>query len=270
MRNNTILNKYDNLQKIIKKYKRVAIGFSGGIDSTFLAKVAHDILGKNVLAITMKTEFQTKKEIERAKKIASNIKLHHKIIRLNVLDYKSIKNNPAKRCYYCKKKIYSKIKNVAKKEGFNTILDASNIDDTKDYRPGMIALKELDIKTPLIEAKFNKNEIRELSKLLKLETWDKESNTCLATRIPYNKKITKKKLEKIRKAEEYIKIFKVKNLRVRYHDKIAIIEVDKKDCFKIIKNSEKIKKKLEKIGFNYIALDIEGYKKGGLIKELKR
>ncbi len=256
--------KLNYLQNNLKKLKKVAVAFSGGTDSTFLLRVAKDILKDNVIALTINSPYQKNLEIENAKNIAKKIKVTHIIINLKLSDLdKSVKND-RNRCYYCKKVIFSKIKNIAEKRKINYILDASNTDDLKDYRPGRKALEELEVLSPLIDANLNKTDIRNLSKKLKLETWDKPSDSCLASRLPYGHIITAKKLEMIKKAEQIIQSIGIIQTRVRLHEDIARIEVDKKEIPRILKNSKKITNHFKIIGFDYITLDLQGYRTGSL------
>jgi len=264
------LIKYKKLQKNLKKMKKVAIGFSGGIDSSFLLKVASDTLNDNVLAITVTSPAHTQKGINNAKKIAKNFNVKHKVVKLDLTQIKCFKNNTSKRCYHCKKKIFSTIKRIARKNNIKYVIDASNIDDLSDYRPGMKALKELKIISPLVEVGLTKKEIRELSKQIGLDTWDKPSETCLATRFPYGVKIKKSRLEQVEKAESYIHLLGINIVRVRYHNETARIEAKKEDFNIILKNHDKIIRYFKEIGFKYITLDLNGYQSGVFDKEIKK
>ena len=242
----------------------VAIGFSGGVDSSFLLKVASDVLGERVLAITINSSLFSKHELEDALKFVKENKIHHIVIDLDVEEIEHIQENPENRCYFCKKHIFSKIKDIADQENISFVLDASNYDDLKDYRPGMKALERFGVVSPLIDVKITKKEIREFSKQMNLDTWNKPAFACLASRIPYGTEITKSKLKKVELAEGFIRNLGVKQFRVRYHDDIARIEILKNDFEKVLNNSNEITRKFKAIGFKYVTLDIQGYRAGSL------
>ena len=262
-------NKLEQLKKDLKEMGSVAIGFSGGVDSSFLLKVATDALGENVLAITVNSILHPKRELSDAIQFVKQVNAHHIVIDVDVNEIGDIIENPENRCYFCKKHIFSKIKNVANREKISHVLDASNYDDLEDYRPGMKALDRLSVVSPLVDVKIGKNEIRELSKQMNLDTWDKPSFACLASRFPYGVKITKSRLEQIEKAESFLLSLGTKQFRVRYHDEVSRIEVPKNDFEIVLDNSSKIVKKFKEFGFKYVTLDIQGYRTGSLNEVLK-
>jgi len=261
------MNKFKRLKDILSGLGRVVVAFSGGVDSSFLLKVARDTLPKgNVLAVTAVSETYTGSELAQAKKFAKSLGVRHKIIFTNELKDKNFTKNPVNRCYYCKKELFGQLSQIARKEGFNFVIDASNYDDLKDYRPGSLAKKEFKVKSPLMEAVFTKSDIRRYSRELKLETSDLPSMACLASRIPYGLQIRKDILKKIEMAERFIKNMGIKQVRIRYHNNIARIEVEKKDIKKFLnrKFCDKIAARLKKLGFSYVTLDLEGYRIGSL------
>jgi len=268
--NGELVAKFENLKTNLKKMGSVVIGYSAGVDSTFLLKVASDILGEKVLAVTVNSDLFSKQELMDCLKFVKKHGIHHIVIDVDIQDIKHFEENPDNRCYFCKKHIFSKIKEIADQEKFQNIIDASNYDDLKDYRPGMKALEKLGIISPLINAKIVKKEIRLLSKEMGLETWDKPSYACLASRFPYGIKINKKRLKTIEKAEDVLKNFGIRQTRVRFHNDIARLEVFKDDFQKILENADEISKKIKELGFKYVTLDIEGYRSGSLNEVLKK
>ena len=263
------ISKLKNLKEKLKKMGSIVIAFSSGVDSTFLVKVAYGVLGKKVIAVTATSSTYPKTEFEEAKRLAKLIGVRHIIINSEETEIDNFKQNPPNRCYYCKKELFSKLKEIAKKENINCVLDGTNYDDLNDYRPGMQAIKELNIISPLKEVKLTKRDIRDLSKEMNLDTWDKPAFACLASRFPYGTEITKERLDKINKAESVIRNLGIKQFRVRYHDEIARIEVDKRDIQLLLKHSKEIIKRFKELGFIYITLDLEGYRTGSLNEVLK-
>lgn len=256
--------KFENLENILKEMKSVLIAFSGGIDSSLLTKIAFDILKEKALAVTINSSLLTKKELNESRLIAEDIELNHLIIDVDIFKNKNIVKNNHNRCYYCKKEILKRLLKIAKEKNIPSVIDASNYDDLSDYRPGFKAAKELKIRHPFIEAKITKDDIRCYSKKIGLSIWNKPSSACLASRIPYNDKITSDKLRMIDAAEEFLKEKGFKNVRVRLHKNIARIEINKNEFNKIIKISDKLIKIYKEIGFNYTTLDLQGFKSGSM------
>lgn len=257
--------KVQKLRKILKGYKSVLVAFSGGSDSSFLLKAAVDFLGfDKVLAVTVRSEFIPKKEIKEAETVANFIGSKWEAIEIPILYKGHLNMNPSKRCYICKKTMLKNLKKIARKEKLNQVIEGSIIEDKKKYRPGTKAIKDLKVESPLLEAGFTKPEIRKLSRKLSLPVWNKPSFTCLATRFPYNTRLTKKNLKKVEQAEDFLSQKSFKKLRVRHHGNIARIEVPEKDFDKILSHRESIIKELKKIGYDYITLDIEEYRSGSM------
>ncbi|MBU2512029.1 ATP-dependent sacrificial sulfur transferase LarE [bacterium] len=254
-----------NLKSLIKSYGSVAIAFSGGVDSTFLTKIAFQVLGENSLALTVDSIFFPREELRQSREIAKEIGVRHEIITIDQLD-DDVLNNKRERCYLCKTNIFGLLLKQMHKEKIEILLDGSNIDDLSDYRPGMRALKELSIVSPLIECDFSKAEIRLASKELGLPTWNKPSLACLASRIPYHQKITKEALLQIEKSEDYLRSLGLIQVRVRYHQDIARIEVDvsQRQFFFDPEMMDRVNGTLKSYGFKYVTFDLEGYKTGNL------
>ncbi len=262
-------DKYRNLIDYLKKLDKVVLAFSGGVDSTFLLKAAKEALGDNLKAVTVLSPYIPKWEVEEAKELVKELKVKHQIVEVPIID--EIKHNPEDRCYLCKKAVFSIIQDIAKNEGYNYVIDGTNFDDIGDYRPGLKALGELDIKSPLLECKLTKDEIRSMSKELGLSTWDKPPYACLLTRIPYGDELKVEDFEKIEEAEKYMMSIGFRAVRVRCHGNLARIEVDRKDRKKLLNEKllDEISANLKKIGFKYISMDLEGYRMGSFNETIK-
>ncbi|MBN1186030.1 MAG: ATP-dependent sacrificial sulfur transferase LarE [Bacteroidales bacterium] len=254
--------KYNDLLRSIKKLGSVAIAFSGGVDSTFLLKAAAEALGDKVIAFTIKTPYIPRWEVEEASELTKDLGVKHIIIDMPL--HESIKNNPNDRCYLCKKMLFSRLLEEAKKAGVAYVIEGTNADDTSDYRPGLRALKELQVVSPILQAGITKEEIRELSKRMGLPTWDKPAYACLLTRIPYDTKITYEMLEKIERGEKFLAAEGYRGTRVRVHDKIVRIETRPEWFGKMMEEEQKkrIIKEFKEIGFTFVTLDMEGYRTG--------
>jgi len=263
----SLKDKWEGLIGHLKTYDRVAIAFSGGVDSSFLLKAASFALGKeNVIAITADSAFVPSKELEEAKAITKDLEIEHIILAMDVLSVEAIKKNPRDRCYICKKNVFTDIIHTANNVGITVIWDGSNIDDEGDYRPGKKALQEMHVQSPLKECGLTKKDIRELSRELGLPTWEKPSMACLASRIPYGDTITKEKLAMIEKAENYISDLGFTQFRVRHHDGIARLELIPEEMPRIfdIKLMKQINDDIKSFGFTFVAMDLSGYRMGSL------
>lgn len=260
--------KYKELIKYLKSLGKVVLAFSGGVDSTFLLKASKEALGDNVKAVTILSPYIPKWEIEEAKELVKELGVKHEIIEAPIID--SIKFNPEDRCYLCKTAVFNMILSIAKEQGYNYVIDGTNFDDTKDYRPGLRALKELDVKSPLLECKLTKAEIRAFSKELNLNTWDKPPYACLLTRIPYGNELREEDFIKIENAEKYMMSIGFRAIRVRCHGDLARIEVSRSDRSKLFNEEllDTIASKIKECGFKYVTLDLQGYRVGSFNETL--
>lgn len=265
-----IEKKLRSLKAILRSLDSAVIAYSGGVDSTFLSKVAFHVLGDRMLAVTVKSEVHPRWEFEEAVELAKEIGFKHEAISTEALSIPNFSDNPPDRCYYCKKEILIKLKEFARERGFRHVIEGTNSDDPGDHRPGMKALAETGVRSPLKEAKLTKADIRELSKRFGLPTWDKPSYACLASRFPYGIRITEEKLTAVDKAEMFLRDFGIRQLRVRHHDQIARIEVAEGDMETLLQNRERIAKKLKELGYAYVTLDLQGYRSGSMDEVLNR
>lgn len=260
------------LQSDLGKLGSLAVAYSGGVDSTFLLKTAHDVLHDRVIAVTAKSSIHPQRELKEAIEFTNTNGIKHIVIQSRELKIKGFTDNSPNRCYLCKYALFSQIKNVATRYRIQNIAEGSNIDDPGDYRPGTKAIKELGIISPLQDAGFDKDTIRKLSKKMRLPTWDKPSFACLASRFPYGEKITRDKLAMVDKAEQYLLDVGFKQVRVRHHGDTARIEVAEAERRKFfdLNFMNDVNKKFRKIGFAYCALDLQGYRTGSMNEVLRR
>ncbi len=263
--------KYEKLKGYLQDLGSVAIAFSSGVDSTFLLKCAHDVLGDKVIAVTARSCSFPKRELDEAAAFCKKEGIAHIICDSEELEIDGFSKNPPNRCYLCKQELFTKIWKVAKEHGIDHVAEGSNMDDNGDYRPGLIAVAELDVKSPLRYAELSKQEIRQLSKEMELPTWNKQSFACLSSRFPYGEEINIPRLTMIDKAEQFLLDMGFGQVRVRYHGKLARIETDT-DGFSImlsLNNREKIHCAFKELGFTYITLDLLGYRTGSMNEMLK-
>ena len=258
--------KLENLKEKIRQMGSLAVAYSGGVDSTFLLKVAHDVLGENVIAVTARSSTYPEREFREATDFARKIGVRHLIILSEELDIEGFSDNPVDRCYFCKRELFTRILDTAGQCGMKYVADGSNIDDLGDYRPGLKAVKELGVVCPLKETGMGKNDIRILSREMNLPTWDKPAFACLASRFPYGQKITREKLDIIDRAEGFLMDLGFRQVRVRHHGDVARIEVpaDERPRFFDAALMDRVHERFQELGFAYAALDLKGYRTGSM------
>lgn len=260
--NEELMRKYEALKKIISELGSTIIAFSGGVDSALVLKASYDALGDKAVAVTADSPSLPRRELEETKKIAAEIGAKHLAVNTNETENEKYMENPGNRCYFCKTELYSKLKEVAKQLGIKNIVNGTNLDDLGDYRPGLMAADEHKIISPLKDAKLTKNDVRELAKELNLRWWNKPSSPCLSSRVPYGQEITLKKLRMIEDAENFLKDFGIRELRVRHFGRTARIEVNADGKIVINNNLNSINRKFNEIGFEEIM--ISDFKSGNL------
>ena len=268
----TLQDKHRLLQDVLRSYGKVAIAYSGGVDSSLLSYVAKETLGSNAISLTADAPVVPRAEFAESRAFCAKYGIKQIVCHVDPLRERAVSLNAPNRCYICKKIIFRALLEEAAKLGITTVADGSNLDDLGDYRPGLKALEELQVKSPLREAGFSKADIRALSKELGLSTWNKQSNACLATRFPYGSEITIDKLALVDKAEEALAGMGFTQLRVRIHDDIARIEVPVAQMEVLLSNENRaaIVDALNDLGFAYVTLDLAGYRTGSMNEKLSR
>lgn len=262
--------KYEHLIAHLKEYRRMMIAFSGGVDSTFLLKAAHEALGENVVAVTAVSCFIPEREQKEAKAFCQAEGIRQIILPYDVLHVEGVKENPHDRCYICKLALLGKVRELAQSMGITAVAEGSNLDDMSDYRPGAKAVKEMEILSPLQEHSFSKAEIRALSHQLGLETWQKPSYACLASRFVYGETITEDKLKMIDRAEQFLINRGFRQMRVRIHGDMARIELLPEDMDRFFQKEmrESVLKELTDAGFSRVTVDLAGFQSGSMNKGL--
>ena len=263
--------KKEKLLSSLTKFGSAAVAFSGGVDSTFLLTVAKEALGQNIIALTANISSFPKCEQTEAQEYCNSLGIKQLFVDINQLEIDGFQTNPPNRCYLCKRRIFSEFLKVTAQCGINSVIEGSNVDDTKDYRPGRKALAELGILSPLIDADLTKQEIRLLSKEMNLPTWNKPSTPCLATRFEYGELLTLDKIALVEQAEQLLHHLDFRQVRVRYHGKVARIEIDPTDFGRILSPDlrKKIHQALRDLGFSYVSLDLGGYIMGNMNTDIE-
>ena len=263
--------KTEKIKSLIREMDSTLVAFSGGVDSTLVLALSHEVLGEKTLAVTAQSASVPNREMQASRQLAKEIGARHLVVRTEEMSNPEYRANPANRCYHCKTELYSNLKRVAEQNDISTILNGINLDDLGDYRPGIDSAREQGVRSPLVEAEFSKQDVRDLSRAMGLSIWNKPAMACLSSRIPYGQPVTAEKLSRVEQAEDLLLSFGFKQVRVRHLGTKACIELDQNEIPRYQSDESiqrSVKEKLMALGFSCVVLDPEGYRMGSLNEAL--
>jgi pyridinium-3,5-biscarboxylic acid mononucleotide sulfurtransferase len=264
--------KWDNLRSLLSEMRIAILAYSGGVDSSLLLRAAAETLGQNVIAVTAVSETYPAEELHLAKQFTASLGVRHRILQTDEFGKEEFSRNAEDRCYHCKQELFGKLRQIAEAEGISWILDGTNTDDQRDYRPGRKAAGEFSVRSPLAETDLSKQDIRDLARRLNLPMWDKPSLACLSSRIPYGTRITPTLIRNIQAAEDVVRGLGIRQVRVRHHGDTARIEVDREDLIRLISKdaTRLIVDSFKALGYAYVCLDLEGYRTGSMNEVIRK